>query len=186
MRRLAADRVGWSRRRVGVSALAAERRDLRQSEVEHLRGSSLGDENVGGLDVAMRNALRVRGFECFGDLDSESEQVVGTRRPLGDALLERHAVEVLHDNAGAAVLLADVVDGADVRVVQGGRGTRLPFEPPEGVRVARDGFWQKLERHESAQASVFGLVHHAHPAAARLLDDAVVRDGLTGQRSRSF
>ena len=71
-------------------------------------------------------------------------------RPLCDALLERHAVEVLHDNAGAAVLLADVVDGADVRVVQGGRSTRLPFEPPEGVRVARDGFWQKLERHESA------------------------------------
>ena len=52
---------------------------MRQSEVEHLRGSSLGEEDVGGLDVAMRNALRVRGFECFGDLDSEPEQVVGTK-----------------------------------------------------------------------------------------------------------
>ena len=108
---------------------------------------------------------RVRGFECFGDLDSESEQVVGTKRPLGDALLERHAVEILHDNAGAAVLLADVMNGADVRVVQRGRGTRLPLEPAERVRIARDGFGQKLERDEPVQASVLGLVHHAHPAA---------------------
>jgi hypothetical protein len=28
------------------------------------------------------------------------------------------------------------------------------------------------------QADVFSFVHHPHPAAAQLLDDAVMRDGL--------
>jgi len=32
------------------------------------------------------------------------------------------------------------------------------------------------------QARVFGLVHHAHPAPAQLLDDAVMRDGLSDER----
>jgi len=40
-------------------------------------------------------------------------------------------------------------------------------------------------RAEAARASrrkrFFGLVHNAHPAATELLDDAVVRDGLTHQ-----
>ena len=34
------------------------------------------------------------------------------------------------------------------------------------------------ERQIGAEFSVLGLVDHTHPAAAQLLDDAVVRDGL--------
>ncbi len=32
------------------------------------------------------------------------------------------------------------------------------------------------------ESRVFGLVDHTHPAAAQLLDDAIVRDGLADQR----
>ena len=32
------------------------------------------------------------------------------------------------------------------------------------------------------ELGVFGLVHHAHPAPAQLLDDAVVRDRLPDER----
>jgi hypothetical protein len=34
------------------------------------------------------------------------------------------------------------------------------------------------------QSSVFGLIHDTHPAAAKLFDDAVVRDGLAEERRR--
>ena len=34
------------------------------------------------------------------------------------------------------------------------------------------------------QRSVLGLVNDTHPAAAQLLDDAVVRDGLAGNRTQ--
>ena len=41
---------------------------LGQPEVEHLRLAARGDEDVGGLDVAMDDALRVRRVERVGDL----------------------------------------------------------------------------------------------------------------------
>ena len=37
---------------------------------------------------------------------------------------------------------------------------------------------QELESDKAAELHVLGLVDHTHPAAAELLDDAVVRDGL--------
>ena len=81
----------------------------------------------------------------------------------------------------ASVLFTDVVDGADVGMVQ--RRRRLGFAPEasQGDRVAGDFIRQKLERHKAVQARVFGFVDHTHTAAAQLLDDAIVRNGLTDQ-----
>ena len=36
------------------------------------------------------------------------------------------------------------------------------------------------------QLYVFGLVHHAHAAAAELLDNAIVRDGLANHSRESY
>ena len=45
-----------------------------------------------------------------------------------------------------------------------------------------EGLWtlhrQKLQRDEPLKGDVLSLVDHAHIAAAQLLDDAAVRDGL--------
>jgi hypothetical protein len=73
-------------------------------------------------------------------------------------------------------MIANLVNGADVGMVQGGGGTRLAAETFQGLRVLRDVVGQELERDEAAQVSVLGLVHHAHPAAAEFADDTVVRD----------
>ena len=130
----------------------------------------------------MRDAFGMRRLEGLGDLDAEPDQFLDTDGTLGNPLLECRAVEILHDDARAAVLLADVMNGADVRMVQRGRGTRLLLEPAEGVRIPRDGLGQELERDEPVQADVFGLVHHAHSAATHLFDDAVVGNRLTSER----
>src|SRR5437016_12663654 len=42
---------------------------------------------------------------------------------------------------------------------------------------------QKLQSHKSMQSHVLRLVNHTHPAAAELLDDAVMRNGLTDHGS---
>ena len=72
--------------------------------------------------------------------------------------------------------LADLVNGADVGMVQGGGGTRLAAETFQRLRVLGDVVRQKLERDKAAEASVLGFVHDAHTAAAELADDTVVRD----------
>jgi hypothetical protein len=40
--------------------------------------------------------------------------------------------------------------------------------------VPRNLVRQELERHESVQACIFGLVHNAHPTATKLFDNAIV------------
>src|SRR5437899_2929020 len=48
----------------------------------------------------------------------------------------------------------------------------------ERLRIASNILRQELQRDKAMQAGVLRLVDHTHPAAAQLLDDAVMRDGL--------
>ncbi len=54
-----------------------DRRLFGQAEVEQLHDAALGDEDVGGLHVAMNDALLVRRVERIGDLDGEVDHFDG-------------------------------------------------------------------------------------------------------------
>ena len=58
--------VGDVRRRRRCTGVGVER--LRQAEVEHLDRAVGADLDVGGLEIAMDDALLVRGLERVGDL----------------------------------------------------------------------------------------------------------------------
>src|SRR5580704_6696388 len=93
-------------------------------------------------------------------------------------MLQRHAVEKLHGDESLAFMLANVVDGADVGMIQCRGSLRLPLKPTQGLRIAGYLFRQELQGDKAAQAGVFGFVNHAHPASAQLFDNSIVRDGL--------
>ena len=162
----------------GAEGSAARRGNFGQAEVEDLGVSALGDENVGGLDVAMDDVLAVRGVERVGDFDGQAEQDVHFERTSGDAVLEGQAVEVLHGDEGLSIFFADVVNGADVGMVQGGGGFGFAAETLERLAVLGDVFREEFQGDEAIEAGVFGLVDDAHAAAAQLFNNAVVRDGL--------
>ena len=103
-------------------------------------------------------------------------------RPDGDAVLQRLPLQALHDDEGPPLVLADVVDGADVGMIQGRGGLRLTLEALAGGRVVEVGLGKELQRDVAVKASVLGLVDDAHAPAAQLLDDAVVGDGLADHR----
>ena len=75
-------------------------------------------------------------------------------------------------------MLADFVDRANIGMVEGGRRARLPSKALQSLWVFCYVFGQKLQCDKSTKLCVLSLVNDAHPAAAQLLDDAVVRDGL--------
>src|SRR5208283_4762840 len=77
-----------------------------------------------------------------------------------------------------SALLADVVDGADVGMVERGSGLRFAAKTAEGRGVANHVIGKKLQGDEAMQAGLFGFVDHAHASAAELLDHLVVRDVL--------
>ena len=64
-------------------------------------------------DAAER--ARHRGHRQFQWREAES---VGLKRTIGDAVFQRHALEELHDDKGMPVLLAYVINRADVGVIQ--------------------------------------------------------------------
>src|SRR5207253_10777923 len=94
-------------------------------------------------------------------------------------------VEVFHGDKGLSVLLVNLVGGADARMVQGGCGLRLPLETTQCLWVLRHFVRQKLQSDETVKLDVLGLVDHTHPATAKLLNDAVVRNRLIDHRRRA-
>src|SRR5439155_368418 len=111
------------------------------------------------------------------DLDPDVDDLVDLEARGARVVLERLALEALHDDVVLALVLTDVVDGADARVVERGGGAGLPLEALHRVRILRHLERKELERDTAAQAQVLGLVNDAHAAPAQLLEDAVVRDG---------
>jgi len=61
---------------------------------------------------------------------------------------------------------------------EGGSGPCVPLETAERPWVVSDFTRQKLESDKALDPSVLGLVNHSHPAAAQLLDDAVMGNSL--------
>src|SRR5437016_1375541 len=100
-------------------------------------------------------------------------------------MLQRNPVQKFHSNECLPVLLADVMNRADIGVVQSGSGTRLTAKAFQCLRVTGEFFRQKLQSHKAAEPSVFGLIHDPHSATTEFLDDAVVRNGLADELGRS-
>src|SRR5260370_6414973 len=96
-------------------------------------------------------------------------------------MLQRQSIQNLHDEEWMVVLLPDLVDSADVRMVQ--RGSSLGFSLEASQRLGVFGYFlgQELQRDKSVEGYVFRLVDDTHTAATEFLDDAVVRDGLADE-----
>src|ERR1700733_4950819 len=93
-------------------------------------------------------------------------------------MLQGLPFQQFHGNETLALVIADLVDSTDIRMVQGGGSAGLAAKTLEGLRVAGHLLRQKLEGDKTAQVGVFGLVNDAHAAAPEFLENAVVRDAL--------
>ena len=90
-------------------------RCLREPEIENLRPAR-GEEDVRRLDVAMHDALAVRGIQGIGHGEGDVDEDRDVHRAASEPLLERLALEQLHRDERR--IGADIVDGADIGVVE--------------------------------------------------------------------
>ena len=88
------------------------------------------------------------------------------------------AFEIFHDDEGFAVFFADVVDGADVGMIERGGGFGFALKRSRACASWATSSGRNFSATTRSQARVFGFVNDAHAAAAEFFDDAVVRDGL--------
>ena len=144
-----------------------------QAEVQQLGAARPGDEDVGGLQIAVNNAAPVGEVQRLGDLDHEPKQFAQAKWPLAQSRRERLTFEVLHHQVRAAFLEARVVERADVRMVQRRDGFRLAGEAYAGLLHVLSPRRDHLDCDEAVEARVLGLEHFTHAARAERLDDDV-------------
>ena len=167
------------RARIGEPARRAGQ--LGEAEVEDLHLAVLGQHEVRRLDVAMDDAGVMGPRQPARHLQGDVDRLADGQRAAGDARPQRLAGVERHGDEQATVLGAvDVVDGADVRVVEGGGAARFAVEAIAGRRVPGEVRRQELERDMALEVRVEGLVHDPHAPTAHLLEDLVVRDRLAG------
>ena len=95
----------------------------------------------------------------------------------GDPLRQRLAGEQLHHQIELASIFGELVDVADVGVVDAGGGARLAEEALPQPRVV-GRLADALDGDRAVQSVVMRCVHHAHPALTQLASDAVATDDL--------
>jgi hypothetical protein len=120
------------------------------------------------------DSFRVCRVERVGNLDTQIEHRFDLQRLATDEMPECLPLQQFHRNESSAICLVDLVDRADVWVVQGGRSLGLPLETAQGLRVVGEFVWKELKDDVATKLEVFRLVHHAHAPAANLAEDAVM------------
>jgi hypothetical protein len=95
-----------------------------QTEIQHLHSAVGLDLDVGRFQIAMHDGLFVRLFQTGGNLFGDAERFIEWDRTLRDSLGERRTFDQLHDE----VVRSNVVEYADVFVIQRGGGAGFAFE----------------------------------------------------------
>src|SRR5581483_5246871 len=91
---------------------------FRQSKIEDLGLPTCGDKNVCWFDVPMNNALAVCGIQCVSDLDCQLQHRFDVQRLCGNSLLEGLPFEILHGHERRALVLPEVENRANIRMVK--------------------------------------------------------------------
>ena len=149
--------------------------ELREPEIEDLQVSELRHEEIRRLQIAMDDARFVRRGESVGEFDREIEKSFVVE---AEAVAQRVALEELHYEEWLAVDFVDLVDRADVRMIERRRRAGLALQTLDRRRIMQR-LRNHLDRHHPPEPCVFGFVDHAHAALAELLDDSIVRNRAT-------
>ena len=159
---------------IGAFLRHLARAGARDAEVRDLDDALGVDDDVVRLDVAVHHAVTVRvpqrGEDLPGVRDRDRHRAEAAR---ADELLERPALDVLHDDEVGALGLAAIEDRDDVRMRQAGGVGRLATEALDELLVVRVAPVQHLHRDAAAELLVLGEVHVGHASAAELPCDAV-------------
>ena len=135
----------------------------------------------------MHDALAVRGIQGIGDGAGDVHEDRDLDQAASEPLLECLAVEQFHRDE--RWIGADVVDRADIGVIERGGRPRFTLEAFQRLRRRRDSVRQHFDRHHPVETGVRGPIHRAHPAGAERRDDGVGAEASAGskgqERSRS-
>ena len=99
---------------------------------------------------------------------------------------ERLAFQQFHGDKRLAFVFVDVMNGADVGVIESRRRLSFALKPLQRLTVFDEPLGQELQRDEAMELGVLGLIDHAHPAATELFQNAVVGNSFANHDPRQL
>ena len=144
------------------------------AEVGHLHAAVPQHHHVLGLDVPVDDAPAVGVGEAPHDLGDEVQGLPPVQlAPLLHVLLQRDAVDELHDDIFDIAAPGHVVHRHDVGMGQLGDSLGLRVEAAAEVLVLGQITLQDLDGHQPVQPVALGLVDHRHAPGADALQDLI-------------
>ena len=121
----------------------------------------------------MHDACGMRLRETLGYLMGDVGEPSRRQPAVGQQLAQGPALHQFHDDEGHAGLVADVMDGQDVGMVQGGSGLGFLLETTQTIAIVAEIGWEDLDRDRAIEASVARAVDLAHSACRERAEDLI-------------
>ena len=128
----------------------------------------------------MDQSLPVRLVERIGKRDGDRQELAHRQRAAQQPLGERLALEQLHDQEVNAVLGADVVERADVRVLEARDRSGFSRQPLAPLGVLVEVLGQHLDRDLAVESGIAGAVDLAHTPGPEEPHDLVGSEPTAG------
>src|SRR5215475_3532372 len=127
----------------------------------------------------MDDARSMRGVECGGDVDSDGERLIDRQCTLPQSFRQRLPVDVLDDEIVDAVVVTNVVQRADVRMIQFRDRAGLAAESRTAIGIVHVLIAQYLDRDNAIEPRVTHVVDLTHAAAPERRQNFVRTEPLT-------
>ena len=137
---------------------------------------ALVEEDVGRLEVAVDHAVPMGILDRLGDLHQQRGGLAWRQRSVGDLLRQALPLDEAHREIMLALVLADLEDRHDPRMIEVGRRLGLGMEAPDVGLVGELAGQDHLECDGPVEAHLPGLEDDAHAAAGDLADDLVIAE----------
>ena len=124
----------------------------------------------------MSLARLVQRVERVEETETDLCGLARRQRAAREALGEGFTEQPLHHDEGAAGVFAELVNLADMRVIDRGSACLAP-EAFDCLRPAHR-IAHQLDRNGAIEAFVVRFIHDAHPAFAKLTHDPIAADGF--------
>ena len=119
----------------------------------------------------MHDALAVRCFQGIGKGDGDVNDDRNLHRAAPEPLLNGFSFEQLHRDEWW--IRADIVDRADIGMIERRGRPRFPLETFQGLRRRTDPARQNFDGHDSFETRIPCPIHFAHSAGTQRADDFV-------------
>ena len=160
---------------VADDGLRPRRRVLGDAEVDDRRppGVAAAQDDVVGRQVAMHHAERMGRHQPLEHAVRHDHQFAVVDAPVHHQVVQRRALDVVHDEKDVALVRARTLDIAHHRVVHDVAHHVLALHQLDIVGIAREPGVQRLDRDAAVVDLVLRQIHLARAAAPEASDDLV-------------